>query len=336
MSKHRRFTKEEKEQANNIDIIEFLQQRYNLSFKKVGREYHETEHDSFVINADRKGFHWNSLDLHGSGAIAFLMQYERLTYPEALEEVLGAEIVAAPPSPAPVKRTNTGEYEKVVLPPKADQYRNAFAYLVKSRGLSKALIQELMKQHRIYQEKSHNNVVFVNYNNEGKPTFWTERGTNTHIKFHQNVHHSDPNNPLEFENYGFWLDGNQTDSVYVFEAPIDLLSHASIAVLHSGKPYAWKAHNRIALCGKHDTALEQYLKHHPEIRMINFCLDADEWGRKATESLSKKYSEKGYSCADKSDKLCLNYGNKTVQFKDVNEYLIALESKREENNRSAR
>ena len=33
---------------------------------------------------------------------------------------------------------------------------------------------------------------------------------------------------------------------------------------------------------------------------------------------------------NKSDKLKLSYGEKTVQFKDVNDYLLALESKREE------
>ena len=331
MNKHRKFTNEEKERAKQTDIIVFLQQRYGFQFKKVGREYHGVDHNSFVIDADRRGYHWNSQDLHGSGAISFLMNYERMSYPEALETILGTEIVAAPITPAKSERKiNTGEYERIELPPRAEQYKNAFAYLVNSRCISKSIVQELMKTHRIYQEGKHNNVVFVNYNKQGKPTFYTQRSTNTKIKFHMNVPHKDPDNPLEFENYGFWLEGNNTDSVYVFEAPIDLLSHASISVLHTGKPYAWKAHNRIALCGKHDTALEQYLKSHPEIRMINFCLDADEWGRKATESLSKKYSEKGYSCADKSGKLSLNYGEKTFQFKDVNDYLIALSAKRNE------
>ena len=199
----------------------------------------------------------------------------------------------------------------------------------KSRGISRVIIQELFREKKIYQEASHNNVVFVNYNRDGKPTFWVARGTNTKYKFHGIALHEDPDNPKEFENYGFWLEGVNKDTVYVFEAPIDLLSHATISVLHSNKPGAWKQHNRIALCGKHDVALEQYLKSHPNIRMINFVLDADEPGRIATEKLMKKYSKKGYSCADKSDKLALNYDNKTVRFKDVNEYLKALQAKKE-------
>lgn len=331
MSKHRKFTVAEKEKANQTDMIDFLWRRYNLEFKKVGREYHCTDHNSFVINSDRRGYHWNSQDLHGSGAISFLMKYERMSYPEAIEELIGADFTSAPIVQHTEKKIHTGEYETVTLPPKTDgMYRNAFAYLNRTRGICKNIISDLIRDGKIYQEAKKNNVVFVNYNDAGKATFWNMRGTNTKYKFHMNVPHADPDNPKEFENYGFWLTGTNKESVYVFEAPLDLLSHASIAVLQTGKASAYKTHNRIALCGKHDIALEQFLKTHPEVRMINFVLDRDEPGQLATKNLMEKYSKLGYSCADKSDKLKLSYGEKTVQFKDVNDYLLALESKREE------
>ena len=43
-----------------------------------------------------------------------------------------------------------------------------------------------------------------------------------------------------------------------------------------------------------DAPLETFLTEHPEVEKIRFCLDNDEHGRKAAESLQKKYAEKGY------------------------------------------
>ena len=44
--------------------------------------------------------------------------------------------------------------------------------------------------------------------------------------------------------------------------------------------------------------LETFLKEHPQIRSIKFCLDNDGPGRAAAEKLMQKYDEAGYEVED--------------------------------------
>lgn len=81
------------------------------------------------------------------------------------------------------------------------------------------------------------------------------------------------------------------DRVYVFEAPIDLMSFCT---LHRSL-----RSNAVALCCLHDGALETYLKEHPHLRRIVLCLDADKWGREAANRMAAKYRERGYDVEDR-------------------------------------
>lgn len=117
------------------------------------------------------------------------------------------------------------------------------------------------------------------------------------------------NNPY----FGFEIDAaTQTDSLYVFEAPIDLLSHCTIADIKFGQD-SWKKDNRLALGGVNDAALESYLTRHTGIKMIKFCLDNDNAGITSTQKLMKKYHEMGFQTQR------IYYGNGIG--KDLNEIL---------------
>ena len=56
--------------------------------------------------------------------------------------------------------------------------------------------------------------------------------------------------------------------------------------------------NKIALGMLADAPLETFLKEHPQIRSIKFCLDNDKPGRTAAEKLMQKYYEAGYEVED--------------------------------------
>ena len=115
------------------------------------------------------------------------------------------------------------------------------------------------------------------------------RGTNTEKKYTRIA----PGTNNEY--YGFVLDTNpESDTLYVFEAPIDLMSHCTIADIKSKEQGSWKAQNRIALLGVNDHALKCYLSKHSNIKTLKFCLDNDEAGRTATQKYMKEYYEKGY------------------------------------------
>ena len=76
-----------------------------------------------------------------------------------------------------------------------------------------------------------------------------------------------------------------SDHVFVFEAPIDLMSYLT---LHRNTP------NALALCGLYDGALQAYLADHPQIKRIELCLDADGPGREAARQFQDKYAALGY------------------------------------------
>ena len=67
------------------------------------------------------------------------------------------------------------------------------------------------------------------------------------------------------------------DTLFVFEAPIDLLSFLSA----TGD--GWETHHYISLGGVSEKALMQYLADHKNIRKIYLCLDNDTAGNAACE-----------------------------------------------------
>ncbi len=94
------------------------------------------------------------------------------------------------------------------------RYKNLFAYL-KSRGISTETIQMLVGQKKMYQEKSRNNIVFINMEKD----FAELRGTYTFGKpFHGIV----PNSRHD----GFWWfrTSKNAAKAYICEAAIDAIS----------------------------------------------------------------------------------------------------------------
>lgn len=77
-----------------------------------------------------------------------------------------------------------------------------------------------------------------------------------------------------------------SDQVFVFEAPIDLMSYLT---LHRN------TQNALALCGLYDGALQAYLADHPQIKRIELCLDADGPGRETARQFQNKYAAMGYA-----------------------------------------
>ena len=93
-----------------------------------------------------------------------------------------------------------------------------------------------------------------------------------------------------------------SDQVFVFEAPIDLMSYLT---LHRNTP------NALALCGLYGGALQAYLADHPQIKRIELCLDADGPGREAARQFQNKYTAMGYAVTVEESR----------SGKDWNEYL---------------
>ena len=108
------------------------------------------------------------------------------------------------------------------------------------------------------------------------------------------------------KNYGFNVVNENSTELVVFEAAIDLMSYVDIFTDYES--------NKLALGMLADAPLETFLREHPQITSIRFCLDRDEPGRKAAAELMRKYYELGYEVEDCPP---------PAGYKDYNEWLVA-------------
>lgn len=277
------FNQKQYDIAKQINLLEYLISKGH-EFKKEGSRYRHKEHDSLIVSENNKWF-WNSRGLYGSNAISYLQLVEGMTLPEAVNILAGENIT-------PNRKTEYEPDNKIaeikrsfILPEKSRNYRRAFAYLNKTRGIDGEIISEMMKQKKIYESADYQNCVFIGYDEHEKAKHAAMWGTFTPMNskpFKGEVPSSD-------KTCGFHMKGS-SDTVYVFESPIDAMSHATLLKIDD---IDWRVDHRLSLCCTWDGALERFLKSHM-IRRIVFCLDNDYGGHTASEKYMKKYSELGY------------------------------------------
>lgn len=303
--------------------------------EKKGNWWSMKEHDSFVFAPNGMWF-WNSRDMKG-GAIEFLTQIEHKPMVEAVLTLAGERAPvrsAQSEAGASYKKQNTEEEKKSFeLPPKADNYKRLFAYLCGSRCLDKEIVQELVKAGSVYESarsftrdgetKILHNAVFVGFDKDGNARSGFQRGLSTVVErpFKRDVVGSE-------KDYAFCIAGSgAVDTVAVFEASIDAVSHATIQKL-SGQD--WRSCDRIALGGIAFKPLEHYLSEHPNIKNIVICVDADEAGRKAAQSLKEALVSAGYTAENGYH--CIR--QLPTGHKDFNEYLQTYSSALKDNSQT--
>lgn len=307
-----KITEEQKKAASDTDLVYYLESK-GYEFKKTGHGYklklqtlYPGDMSSLSIFDNRKGWKRWSTGEHGGDAISFLQKNMGMSFQDAVQELTSGQTFE---TPLPKKSSNNTVLKEshLELPQKYEgKYSRAFAYLNKTRCIDANIINAMIKAQKIYQD-NHNNVVFIGYNEENKASFACVRGTSTTVQYRGDCVGSD-------KRYAFSMDGlSKSGKLYVFEAPIDLLSHATMANKITQKPDAWQAHSRISLAGVSDVALEHYLESHTEVKEIHFVLDNDKAGREAAEKYCKKYEDLGYATK-----------NHVLKHKDMNEELKAF------------
>jgi len=101
--------------VSRVDIVEVIDARVPL--KKTGREYqaccpfHNEKTPSFTVSPNKQFYHCFGCGAHGT-AIGFLMEYDRMDFVEAVEELakmLGLEVPreGGGPAPSPAERDNS-------------------------------------------------------------------------------------------------------------------------------------------------------------------------------------------------------------------------------------
>lgn len=281
----------DKMRARNIDLIDYLEKTEGLTFKQTGSSYRCEQHNSFVIQQDRKRWYWNSRGSGGNNVIDYLMTIHNIEYTEAMKMTIGESHMkfnVAPKKPKVSKR----ETKEFNLPQKASNYKRVFAYLIKTRGIDSDIVKDCVAEGKLYQDLR-NNCVFVGYDENNQPKFASVRGTLTDKQYRGDCKGSD-------KSYSFHLAGTTKTRVFVFESPIDCLSHATLTKLSAKEKGrdGWedfhKCHERLSLGGTTDVALENYIKTNPNLRKIVFCLDNDEAGLASTQKYLDKYKKLGF------------------------------------------
>lgn len=276
------FTDEQKLRANNVDLPEFLR-RQGEKLIPSGRDKRLAADHSITVRGNQWFDHASE---QGGGAISFVQNFYGLTYPEAVVRLLGGEqgVVYEP-----TKKLESEPKREFALPPANGDMRRVYAYLLQQRLIGREVLTAFAKAGLIYESreesrdhtKQYHNAIFVGFDAQGVPRHAHKRGLYTQGKSYRgNIEGCDPR--FSFHHTG------TSDRLYVFEAPIDLLSFIT---LH---PLDWQKHSYVALCGTSEHAMLWMLEQNPEQKKVILCLDHDTAGIEATGRLTEILRGKGY------------------------------------------
>lgn len=258
------FTEEQKEQARQADLADLLR-RQGEKLKRSGSEYEW--HDGSAKVTIRGNLWYHQYEQKGGDAIDFVRRFYDKSYPEAMEYLLG-ECGGTLITSTPVMK----EVKPFKLPPSNGNMHRVFAYLTRTRGIDKEVLQTFADRRMIYESADYHNAVFVGYDTDGVPRHAHKRGTGQASTYKGNIDSSIPE-------YSFHWHGT-SGLLYFFEAPIDMLSFISM------RKADWKQHSYAACCGVSDRVLWQMMKDNPQIDSVCLCLDNDEAGQKANKRIS--------------------------------------------------
>ena len=294
MSTYIHFTEEQKERAATVDLEYFLRQR-GEKLLSSGRDKRLASDHSVTI----RGCQWFDHDSRqGGNAISFVRFFYNRTYPEAVTMLLDEMYPCAP-------KATEAPPKPFALPPVNSDMRRVYAYLVKHRNISRDVVAYFARKKLLYEDAKYHNAVFVGTDETGVPRHAHKRSTNSSGKaFRLNVEGCDPR--YTFHHMG--TDG----SLYVFEAPIDMLSYIT---LH---PSDWQRHSYVACCGTSIQPVEKMLERLPQLDTVLLCLDNDEAGHAASQRMKTQLEE---NCT--VERL-------TPEHKDWNDDLIAQSQSRNE------
>ena len=267
MSTYIHFTEEQKERAATVDLEYFLRQR-GEKLLSSGRDKRLASDHSVTI----RGCQWFDHDSRqGGNAINFVRFFYNRTYPEAVTMLLDEMYPCAP-------KATEAPPKPFALPPVNSDMRRVYAYLVKHRNISRDVVAYFARKKLLYEDAKYHNAVFVGTDETGVPRHAHKRSTNSSGKaFRLNVEGCDPR-------YSFHHVGSD-GSLYVFEAPIDMLSYIT---LH---PADWQRHSYVACCGTSIQPVEKMLERMPQLDTVLLCLDNDEAGHAASQRMKTQLEE---------------------------------------------
>lgn len=278
------FTEEQKIRANTVDLKDFLE-RQGERLIRSGREWRLDSDHSITVRGNR--WYDHGAEEKGGLAIDFVKYFYGKTFPEAVSMLLDGEQGEAYRQSRKEPETSKIPF---TLPTASPDMKRVFAYLLKIRLLDREVVTAFAKEKLIYESlepsgdgsKQYHNAIFVGRDPQGVARHAHKKGIYTvGSSYRGNLTSSDPR-------YSFHWTG-QSPVLYVFEAPIDMLSYISL-----NKP-GWRQQSYVALCGVSPQAMFQMLEDYPQLKSVRLCLDHDVPGMEAAKRIRDKLAEEGYA-----------------------------------------
>ena len=208
MSQFIYFTPEEKARAQNTDLVSLLRTQGERPVRS-GREFRPPNDPSVTVRGNKWFDHSARV---GGYAVSFVQRYYRLPYQEAVLLLLGRKNGKSHEQAKPVKEVP----KAFALPEPYGTMRRMYAYLMRQRHIDREFISYFVHEKILYEDK-HHNCVFVGLDDSGEAKHAHIRSTNSEGQvFRMNIEGS-------ASEHCFHKNGTDK-SLYVFEAPIDLLS----------------------------------------------------------------------------------------------------------------
>jgi hypothetical protein len=317
MTKFIYFTEEQKKRARETDLVSFLSSR-GERLKRSGSEYEWARRHITIRN--NKWFDQYSLE--GGTAIDFVRREYGLSFPEAMEMLLRengeariAEDSGTGFEAGRSKETSEGK-GKISLPEASINMRRTYAYLTKTRGIDSGVVSYFADKGCIYEDAKYHNAVFVGADENGIPRHAHKKSTSMRGGTYRG------NERGSASDYSFHHIG-QSHEIYVFEAPIDMLSYITLHQVN------WREHSYVALCSVSDRALLHQLEQNRHIERIMLCLDGDEAGKAATRRISERLKERGYIDVSILSPIYKDWNEDLLFTKDMARFMAACSEDKE-------
>ena len=264
-------------EAKQMDLLTYLQNYEPHELVRVsGNIYSTRTHDSLKISNGK--WCWFSRGIGGRSALDYLIKVRGMDFLDAVECIMG-NVAVLPPS---MQSTEQSQPRPFKLPTVSRDATQMVMYL-RGRGIDFDILHFCIDSGLLYESYPHHNAVFVGMDENGKPRYAALRGE----KFMGEASGSD-------KHYAFKVSAREeSDTLYLFESPIDLLSYATLLKLHEKD---WRQHTLLSLSGvyrpkenaresKVPAALQCFLEDNPRTRNIVLCFDNDTTGRLAVETI---------------------------------------------------
>lgn len=265
-----------------VPITDYAERCGFTLVRKGNRYVSLKEHDSVMIDLQKNCFWRNSVfkqGAHGGAGsiIDFAMEFMGYTQNKALREIAlmyGINGNNGPknhqykalPKPNKLPRREIGDLQ---LPPKADNSKAIFHYLIKERKIDRSVIRYFLAKGMLYQDAEHSNCVFVSHR------FGCVRSTGGK-RFVRDLEGCDYNECF------FFRPSKAAKTLIVAESVIDIMSIMTEFVKRNIK---YTGYSYLALAGTNKlSSLFYHLSKEKDIECIMLAFDNDEAGQAAEEA----------------------------------------------------